>query len=96
MKHEESIKLRLKLLDNYEKRINFLRQRLSGHQGRPDASADETQQLKEQISYLQERKNRLEDHYREIDDMREEAAELREAAQEFRLVIASQDEQRNL
>jgi len=89
--HKESTKLRVKLLDNYEKRIKHLRQHLNRVQGTPEA-----QQLEEQIIFLQTRKNRLEDHYREIDDMREEAAELREAAQEFRSIIAEQDERRNL
>ena len=88
---EESIKLRAKLLSNYDKRIGHLRNCLNRVQGLPEA-----RQLEEQILFLQVRKNRLENHYKEIDDMRDEAAELREAAQEFRLIIAERDEQRNL
>jgi len=88
---EESTKLRAKLLDNYDKRIGHLRNFLNRVEG-----SHEAQRLEEQIVFLQARKNRLENHYKEIDDMRDEAAELREAAQEFRLIIAEQDEQRNL
>ena len=87
---EESTKLRAKLLDNYDKRISHLLNRLNGVQGSSDA-----QQLEEQIAFLQARRNHLENHYKEIDDLREEAAELREAAQEFRLIIAARNEQRN-